>query len=48
VGVGDDTTFAEFVFDLDLKDGTKILWHEIIQSVWKNGKIVREEYYKGL
>ena len=48
VAVGDDVTFAEFIFDLDLKDGSKIYWHEIIQSVWKNGKIVREEYYKGL
>ncbi|HSZ86092.1 MAG TPA: hypothetical protein VK787_08685 [Puia sp.] len=48
VGVGDDVTFAEFIFDIDLKDGNKILWHEIIQSVWKNGKIIREEYYKGL
>ena|ERR1700680_3903231 len=48
VGVGDDVTFAEFVFDLDLKDGTKIYWHEIIYSVWKNGKIVYEEYFKGL
>jgi hypothetical protein len=48
VGVGDDSTFAEFIFDLDLKDGTKIYWHEIIYSVWKNGKIVYEEYFKGL
>ena len=48
VAVGDDVTFSEFIFDLDLKDGSKIYWHEIIQSIWKNGKIVREEYYKGL
>ena len=48
VGVGDDQTFAEFIIDLNLKDGTKIYWHEIIYSVWKNGKIVHEEYFKGL
>jgi hypothetical protein len=48
VGVGDEVTFAEFVFDIDLKDGNKIYWHEIIYSVWKNGKIVYEEYFKGL
>jgi len=48
VGVGDDVTFAEFTFDLDMNDGSKILWREIISSTWKNGKIVREEYYKGL
>ena len=46
--VGDDVTFAEFTFDFDMKDGSKIHWHEIIHSVWKNGKIVYEEYYKGL
>jgi ketosteroid isomerase-like protein len=48
VGVGDDVTFAEFIIDLNFKDGTKIYWHEIIYSVWKNGKIVYEEYFKGL
>jgi hypothetical protein len=48
VGTGDDVTFAEFIFDIDLKDGSKIYWHEIIYSVWKNGKIVYEEYFKGL
>jgi ketosteroid isomerase-like protein len=48
VGVGDDVTFAEFIFDLDLKDGSKIYWHEIIFSIWENGKIVFEEYYKAL
>jgi hypothetical protein len=48
VGVGDDATFAEFIFDIDLKDGNKIYWHEIIYSVWKNGKIIYEEYFKGL
>ena len=47
VGVGDDVTFAEFIFDFDMKDGSKIYWHEIIYSIWKNGKIVYEEYYKG-
>jgi hypothetical protein len=48
VGVGDDVTFAEFIIDLDMKDGSKIYWHEIIYSIWKNGKIVYEEYYKAL
>ena len=48
VGVGDNVTFAEFIFDLDLKDGSKIYWHEIIYSVWKDGKIIYEEYFKGL
>ena len=48
VGVGDNVTFAEFTLDFDMKDGSKIHWHEIIYSVWKNGKIVFEEYFKAL
>src|ERR1700754_4765042 len=35
-----DVSFAEFTFDFDMKDGSKIYWHEIIRSVWKDGKIV--------
>ena len=48
VAVGDNVTFAEFIFDFDLKDGSRLYWHEIILSEWKNGKIVYEEYYKAL
>ena len=48
VGVGNDVTFAEFILDFDMKDGSKIHWHEIIYSVWKNGKVVFEEYFKAL
>jgi len=42
-----NVSFAEFTFDFDMKDGSKILWHEIIRSVWENGEIVNEEYFKG-
>jgi len=43
--VDGDTTFAEFTFDFDMKDGSQIRWHEIIRSVWNNGKIVSERYF---
>ena len=33
-------SFAEITVDFDMKDGSKILWHEIIRSVWENGLIV--------
>lgn len=36
---------SEFTFDFDMKDGTKILWHEIIQRTWENGKVVKEVYF---
>lgn len=44
--LNDNVSFAEFTFDFDMKDGSKILWHEIIRSVWENGQIVHEEYFK--
>jgi hypothetical protein len=43
-----DVSFAEFTFDFDMKDGSKILWHEIIRTVWENGKVTEEAYFKGL
>ncbi len=44
--VNDNVSFAEFTFDFDMADGSKILWHEIIRSVWENGLIVNEQYFK--
>tara|TARA_A100000171_G_scaffold52838_1_gene73531 strand:- start:11097 stop:11450 length:354 start_codon:yes stop_codon:yes gene_type:complete len=41
-----DVTFAEFTFDFEMKDGSKILWHEILRTVWKNGQIVEEQYFR--
>ena len=45
-GVGDDVTFAEFIFNFDMKDGSKIYWHEILESKWKDGLIIEEQYFK--
>lgn len=37
---------SEFTFDFDMKDGSKILWHEIIQRNWgDDGKVKKEEYF---
>jgi hypothetical protein len=41
-----DVSYAEFTFDFDMKDGSKILWHEILRTVWHNGQIVEEQYFK--
>lgn len=41
-----DVSFAEFTFDFDMKDGKKILWHEILRTVWQNGQVVEEQYFK--
>lgn len=42
-----DTSFSEYVFSFEMKDGSKIYWHEIIRSLWENGQIVEERYFKG-
>ena len=37
---------SEFTFDFEMKDGSKILWHEIIRRVWNlDGKVIHEEYF---
>jgi hypothetical protein len=45
--LADDVSFAEFTFDFAMKDGSNTLWHEVIRSVWKDGKVVEEEYFAG-
>lgn len=38
---------SEFTFDFDMKDGSKVLWHEIIRRVWDDeGKVTSEEYFQ--
>ncbi|WP_299891963.1 hypothetical protein [uncultured Lacinutrix sp.] len=37
---------SEFTFDFDMKDGSKIYWHEIIRRIWNaEGKVIQEEYF---
>ncbi|MGB0166663.1 MAG: hypothetical protein ACPF8V_07390 [Luteibaculum sp.] len=39
-------SYSEFTFDFDMKDGSKIYWHEIIKREWNDsGKVVFEEYF---
>lgn len=42
-----NVSFSEFTFDFDMQDGSSVLWHEIIRSVWDQGQIVNEQYFKG-
>lgn len=44
--VSGDVSFIEFTFDFDMADGSKVFWHEVIRSVWKNGRIVSEQFFK--
>lgn len=37
---------SEFTFDFNMKDGSKIYWHEIIKRQWNsNGEVIHEEYF---
>jgi hypothetical protein len=45
VGVGEDVSFNEFTFDFDMKDNSRILWHEVIRRLWKDGKVIEESYF---
>lgn len=45
--INGNVSFAEFTFDFDMKDGSKVLWHEILRSVWEDGQIVQEQYFQG-
>jgi len=40
---------SEFTFDFNMKDNSKIYWHEVIRRKWNNeGKVVREEYFNAV
>ena len=43
----DNVSFSEYIFSFDMKDGSKIYWHEIIRSLWENNQIIEEQYFKG-
>ena len=42
----DNLSFSEFTFDFDMKDGSKIYWHEVLRRIWKDGKVIEESYFK--
>lgn len=45
--IDNNVSASEFTFDFDMKDGSKILWHEIIQRQWnEEGRVTTEEYFK--
>ncbi len=44
--VDGNVSASEFTFDFDMKDESKVYWHEIIRRVWnEDGKVVQEEYF---
>lgn len=47
VQVGDDVTESQFVFDFVNRQGQPLVYSEVIRRVWKNGKMVEEQYLLG-
>lgn len=44
--VDGNTSVSEFTFDFDMKDGSKILWHELIKREWSDeGKVTSETFF---
>jgi hypothetical protein len=43
-----NVSFSEYIFSFEMKDESKIYWHEIIRSLWENDQIVEEQYFNGL
>ncbi|MEI6410199.1 MAG: hypothetical protein WCR52_12505 [Bacteroidota bacterium] len=39
------TTLSEYTFDLQKKDGSRILWNEVLRRKWSNGLVINERYY---
>jgi len=45
--VDKQTSTSEFTFNFIMKDGSEILWHEIIKRTWNtDAKVLHEEYFK--
>lgn len=45
--VDGNVSASEFTFDFDMKDGSKIYWHEIIRRIWNDqGEVIKETYFK--
>ena len=44
--VDGNVSASEFTFDFDMKDDSKIYWHEVIRRIWNDeGKVIQEEYF---
>lgn len=45
--VDDNASFSEYILSLEMKDGSDIYLHEIVRSLWENGQVTEERYFKG-
>jgi ketosteroid isomerase-like protein len=45
--VDGDHAAVEWTFDLTFKDGNRVKMQQVAVQTWKNGKIIREDFYHG-
>ena len=45
--VDGDHAAVEWTFDLTFKGGNRVTMQQVAVQTWKNGKIVREDFYHG-
>ncbi|MCA9461505.1 MAG: nuclear transport factor 2 family protein [Nitrospira sp.] len=38
---------VEWTFDMTLKGGNRVTMHQVAVQTWKDGKIIREDFYHG-
>ena len=44
---GDNASFSEFRLNIEMKDGSVLVLYEIVRSLWENGQVTEERYFKG-
>jgi hypothetical protein len=42
-----NASFSEYILNIDMKDGSNLYLHEIVRSLWENGQVTEERYFKG-
>ena len=45
--VDGDHAAAEWSFDITFKDGNRVKMQQVAVQTWKDGKIIREDFYHG-
>ncbi len=44
--INGDTSYSEYTFRFDFKDGSNVNWNEIISRQWDGDQVVRERYFQ--
>jgi ketosteroid isomerase-like protein len=45
--VGGDHAAVEWAFDITFEDGNRVNMQQVAVQTWKDGRIIREDFYHG-